>query len=468
MIRAATPADAQAILELRLANREHIAPFEPDVEDPELRYRLDGVAGWASERDRSLRHRRRGRRRRHARPVRHQGHPDLERHPRLLGRPRAERTWTGDARGRRGAGDRLRGARPAPARGRYTRRQRGVAAGARAKRLHVRRPAATPPPHPRRMGRPPALGEARRRLMAIDPLHSGEQKSFFARMRVDTRPLRHRDFRNLWIGQAISTLGGAIGTVAVPYQVYSLTGSTALVGLLGLASLDPAARRAARRRRDRGRGRPPHRPPAHGDRAWRSSPLSSSPTRCSPTPQVWFALRPAGLRGRGLQPRPACDELARAAARAGRPDRGRVRARQRLQLARRRRGAGGRRRDHLVRRRAVDVRDRLRDVCRVADRDLGAAEAAAARRGRPAEPALDRRRLPLPEGPSGADRHLPRRHERDGVRDAERALPGVRAAPAGRRRVDRRLPLRGAVCRRARRLALLRLDDARAQRRGSA
>jgi MFS family permease len=75
--------------------------------------------------------------------------------------------------------------------------------------------------------------------MAIDPLHSGEQKSFFARMRVDTRPLRHRDFRNLWIGQAISTLGGAIGTVAVPYQVYSLTGSTALVGLLGLASLVP-------------------------------------------------------------------------------------------------------------------------------------------------------------------------------------------------------------------------------------
>src|SRR5437763_15388928 len=59
------------------------------------------------------------------------------------------------------------------------------------------------------------------------------------RLRVDTRPLRHRDFRNLWLGQAVSTLGGAIGTVAVPYQVYELTGSTALVGLLGLASLVP-------------------------------------------------------------------------------------------------------------------------------------------------------------------------------------------------------------------------------------
>jgi len=59
------------------------------------------------------------------------------------------------------------------------------------------------------------------------------------RLHVDTRPLRRRDFRNLWLGQMISTLGGAIGLVAVPYQVYSLTGSTALVGLIGLAQLIP-------------------------------------------------------------------------------------------------------------------------------------------------------------------------------------------------------------------------------------
>jgi MFS family permease len=73
--------------------------------------------------------------------------------------------------------------------------------------------------------------------MAIDPLH--ERPSLLRRLTVDTRPLRHRDFRNLWIGQSISTLGGEIGTVAVPYQVYHLTGSTTLVGLLGLASLVP-------------------------------------------------------------------------------------------------------------------------------------------------------------------------------------------------------------------------------------
>jgi MFS family permease len=75
--------------------------------------------------------------------------------------------------------------------------------------------------------------------MAIDPLHTGERPGLFRRMRVDTRPLRRRDFRNFWIGQAISTIGGEIGIVAVPYQVYTLTHSTALVGLLGLASLIP-------------------------------------------------------------------------------------------------------------------------------------------------------------------------------------------------------------------------------------
>src|SRR3954453_23788747 len=74
--------------------------------------------------------------------------------------------------------------------------------------------------------------------MAIDPFTKGPgPPGLWRRMRVDTRPLRHRDFRNLWLGQMVSTLGGAIGTVAVPYQVYNLTGSTGLVGLLGLASL---------------------------------------------------------------------------------------------------------------------------------------------------------------------------------------------------------------------------------------
>jgi ribosomal-protein-alanine N-acetyltransferase len=46
VLRQATAADAQTILELRIANRQRIAPYEPDSEDPEDRYTLDGVERW--------------------------------------------------------------------------------------------------------------------------------------------------------------------------------------------------------------------------------------------------------------------------------------------------------------------------------------------------------------------------------------------------------------------------------------
>jgi MFS family permease len=51
---------------------------------------------------------------------------------------------------------------------------------------------------------------------------------------VDVAPLRqHRDFRLLWVGQGVTFLGSMITYVAVPYQLYALTGSTAAVGALG-------------------------------------------------------------------------------------------------------------------------------------------------------------------------------------------------------------------------------------------
>lgn len=57
---------------------------------------------------------------------------------------------------------------------------------------------------------------------------------------IDTGPLRrHREFRLLYIGQAVSFAGSMITYVAIPYQVYELTGSTLVVGLLGLAELVP-------------------------------------------------------------------------------------------------------------------------------------------------------------------------------------------------------------------------------------
>src|SRR5260221_5083589 len=55
---------------------------------------------------------------------------------------------------------------------------------------------------------------------------------------VDIPPLRrHRDFRLLFIGRMVSLFGTMITSVAVPYQVYQLSHSVLLVGMLGLAEL---------------------------------------------------------------------------------------------------------------------------------------------------------------------------------------------------------------------------------------
>jgi MFS family permease len=59
------------------------------------------------------------------------------------------------------------------------------------------------------------------------------------RLAVDTRPLRSRHFRNLWIGQSISFFGSNVTYIAIPYQMYQLTGSTLAVGLVALCELIP-------------------------------------------------------------------------------------------------------------------------------------------------------------------------------------------------------------------------------------
>jgi len=57
---------------------------------------------------------------------------------------------------------------------------------------------------------------------------------------VDTTPLRvSRDFRRLWIGQAVSVFGTTVTTAALPFQVFEQTGSSLAVGLLGAAELGP-------------------------------------------------------------------------------------------------------------------------------------------------------------------------------------------------------------------------------------
>lgn len=66
------------------------------------------------------------------------------------------------------------------------------------------------------------------------------RRGLLARIAVDIRPLRtSRAFRRLWFGTGISAIGSQITTVAIPFQLYDLTGSTLLVGLLGIAALVP-------------------------------------------------------------------------------------------------------------------------------------------------------------------------------------------------------------------------------------
>ncbi|MGH3743282.1 MAG: MFS transporter, partial [Mycobacteriales bacterium] len=57
---------------------------------------------------------------------------------------------------------------------------------------------------------------------------------------VDVEPLRSSaEYRRLWAGQTVSLLGNQITLVAVPVQIYALTGSSFDVGLLGLVALFP-------------------------------------------------------------------------------------------------------------------------------------------------------------------------------------------------------------------------------------
>lgn len=59
-------------------------------------------------------------------------------------------------------------------------------------------------------------------------------------VRVDLTPWRrHRDFRLMVGASTLFYLGQAISYVAVPFQIYTLTGSNTMVGLIGLVELAP-------------------------------------------------------------------------------------------------------------------------------------------------------------------------------------------------------------------------------------
>jgi MFS family permease len=67
-----------------------------------------------------------------------------------------------------------------------------------------------------------------------------DRRGVLSRIAPDFTALRRsRDYRVLAIGAAVSQLTTQAALVAIPFQVYLLTHSTALVGLIGAAELGP-------------------------------------------------------------------------------------------------------------------------------------------------------------------------------------------------------------------------------------
>ena len=56
---------------------------------------------------------------------------------------------------------------------------------------------------------------------------------------ADTRPLSTPAFRRLWSANIVTVVGAQLTVVAVPAQIYAITGSSAYVGLTGVFGLVP-------------------------------------------------------------------------------------------------------------------------------------------------------------------------------------------------------------------------------------
>ncbi|SUA41657.1 enterobactin exporter EntS [Nocardia africana] len=56
---------------------------------------------------------------------------------------------------------------------------------------------------------------------------------------ADVAPLRDIDFRRLWVTNIVTVIGAQLSVVAVPQQIYQITGSSGYVGLAGIFGLVP-------------------------------------------------------------------------------------------------------------------------------------------------------------------------------------------------------------------------------------
>ncbi|MFJ8109377.1 MFS transporter [Streptomyces sp. NPDC096132] len=68
--------------------------------------------------------------------------------------------------------------------------------------------------------------------------HGGARRGW-RRWAMDTRPLRRPAYRRLWSSTIVTAVGSQLTAVAVPKQIYDITGSSAWVGYASLAGLVP-------------------------------------------------------------------------------------------------------------------------------------------------------------------------------------------------------------------------------------
>lgn len=70
-------------------------------------------------------------------------------------------------------------------------------------------------------------------------VEAGKKRRRLGSVVIDTEPLRVPAFRRLWVGTAVTAIGSQFTTVAVPKQVFDLTGSSGYVGLTGAVAMVP-------------------------------------------------------------------------------------------------------------------------------------------------------------------------------------------------------------------------------------
>ncbi|MFG2787978.1 MFS transporter [Streptomyces sp. NPDC048419] len=71
------------------------------------------------------------------------------------------------------------------------------------------------------------------------PVVADPPRSGWRRWAMDTRPLRIPAYRRLWSSTIVTAVGSQLTAVAVPKQIYDITGSSAWVGAASLAGLVP-------------------------------------------------------------------------------------------------------------------------------------------------------------------------------------------------------------------------------------